>query len=190
MKKQSPFLFFKVFRTYNIIMTPIPITNKLKREIIRMVDEDQKMRRRAERTGVWNKKIDKENTKTLKKIIKKYGWPTVSTVGKKVSHNLWLLVQHSDHDVEFQEKCLELMKKIFKNNQNDILKQDIAFLTDRIRVSRHKPQIFGTQFYLNKQNILVHRPIKNKKDIDKRRKKYDLPPFNVYLKMARSYKKR
>lgn len=154
-----------------------------------MVGKDQKMRQRAERTGIWNKKIDKENTKTLKKIIKKNGWPTISLVGKKTSHNLWLLVQHADHDVEFQEKCLGLMKKIFESNQNDILKQDIAFLTDRTRVNRNKPQIFGTQFYLNKQDILVPRPIKNKKYLAKRRKKYGLPSFKIYLKMAKSYKK-
>lgn len=154
-----------------------------------MVDNDQKMRQRAERTGIWNKKIDKENTKTLKKIIKKYGWPTVSIVGKKTSHSLWLLVQHADHDVEFQEKCLGLMKKIFKSNQKDILKQDIAFLADRVSVNKHKPQIFGTQFYLNKQNILIPRAIRNKKGLDKKRKEYGLPSFKVYLKMARSYKK-
>lgn len=154
-----------------------------------MIDKDQKMRRRAERTGIWNKKIDKENTKILKRIIKKYGWPTVSAVGKKTSHNLWLLVQHADHDIIFQEKCLELMKKIHDSNQSDVLKQDIAFLTDRIRVNRHKPQIFGTQFYLNERNILVYQPIKNKKNLDKKRKKYGLPSFKIYLKMAKSYKK-
>lgn len=170
-------------------MISISIANKLKKEINGMVIADQKMRQRAEKTGIWNKKIDKENTKTLKKIIKKYGWLTVPVVGKKTSHNLWLLVQHSDHDVAFQEKCLGLMKRIYESNQSDILKQDIAFLTDRINVSRHKPQIFGTQFYLNKQDILVPQSIKNKKDLDKRRKKYGLPSFESYLKMARSYKK-
>jgi len=167
----------------------IPISKKIKKEITDMVNEDQKMRQKAEKTGVWNKKVDKENTKKLKKIIEKYGWLSISVVGKKVSHDAWLLVQHADHDIKFQEKCLELMNKIFESNKNDVLKKDVAFLTDRIRVNKHRPQIFGTQFYINKQKILVPRPIKNEKDIDKRRKEYGLPFFKSYLNMAKSYKK-
>ena len=47
-----------------MFMIQIPIAQKLKSQIAMMVSKDQKMRQRAERTGVWNKKIDKENNIT------------------------------------------------------------------------------------------------------------------------------
>ncbi len=56
----------------------------------------------------------------------------------------------------------------------------IAYLTDRILVNQGKPQIYGTQFYLNKKGRLIPRIIKNKKDLNKRRKKIGLQSFAEY----------
>jgi hypothetical protein len=90
------------------------MNKKLEKIINKMVEIDQKMRKKAMKTGILNKKIDKKNTLKMKKIIKQYGWPTISMVGEKASKNAWLLVQHADHDVEFQKKCLKLMGSIYK----------------------------------------------------------------------------
>jgi translation initiation factor 6 (eIF-6) len=93
-------------------------------------------------------------------------------VGKEASHLAWLIVQHADHDVEFQEKCLKLMKQKLKEKKIDPI--EVAYLTDRVRVNKGKKQIYGTQFYLNKNGKLIPRPIYDKKNLDKRRKKLDL----------------
>jgi hypothetical protein len=45
-------------------------------------------------------------------------------------------------------------------------------------VNEGKKQLFGTQFYKNKKCIFRPRPIRDMKNLDKRRKKYGLPPFS------------
>lgn len=140
------------------------------------------------KTGIWNKKIDKKNTLKIKKIIKRYSWPTINLVGEKASKNAWLLVQHADHDVKFQKKCLKLMEDIYKRNQNFINRTNIAYLRDRILVSEGKKQLFGTQFYANKKGVFGPRPIKDIKNLDERRKQYGLTPFSEYKKLMNNYK--
>ncbi len=55
-------------------------------------------------------------------------------------------------------------------------------------MNEKKYQIFGTQFYTNKKGVFGLRPIRNIKNIDKRRKKYNLPPFSEYEKLINNYK--
>lgn len=153
-----------------------------------IADKDQRMRKQAIKIGIWDKKIDKENTKKLKSIIKKHGWPTIGFVGKKASRNAWLIAQHADHDARFQKAILILIKKVYNKNPLEINKSNIAFLEDRILFNEKKRQIFGTQFYTNKEGVFGLWPVKNIKNIDKLRKKYGLPPLRDYLKMAKSYK--
>jgi hypothetical protein len=148
----------------------------IKNKILSLVKKDQKMRKSS--TSKWNFKVDKENTNELKKVIKKYGWPDFDLVGKEASKGAWLIAQHADHDVKFQEYCLNLTKEKLKDNK--IEPQYFAYLTDRVLVNQNKPQLYGTQFYLNKKGQLVPRPIKNKKKLSSRRKKFKLEPFTKY----------
>jgi len=39
---------------------------EIKKQILTMVSEDQKMRKEADKTGIWNYAIDKKNTSVLK----------------------------------------------------------------------------------------------------------------------------
>ena len=87
--------------------------------------------------------IDRKNTKNLKEIVYTFGWPTISLVGKKSSYLAWLLVQHSNNEIEFQKKCLELMKVALK--KKEIIPKNYSYLSDRIRIQMGKPQFFGTQ---------------------------------------------
>lgn len=148
----------------------------LQQKILKMVKQDQKMRL----SGKWDKNVDIQNTQKMKKIIKKYGWPDIDLVGKQGSTGAWLLVQHADYDVAFQDKCLKLIKEKLKNKK--VAPANYAYLKDRINVHKKRPQIYGTQFYLNKNNKLIPRPIKDKKNLDKRRKKYGLESFEKYKK--------
>jgi hypothetical protein len=67
------------------------INAKLARQINLMAKKDQLMRNNAQKTGNWDKSVDKNNTIILRRIIKDYGWPTINLVGKKASNNAWLL---------------------------------------------------------------------------------------------------
>lgn len=159
---------------------------KLEKEILRMAQIDQKIRRVYVKDSSLSKqveKIDTSNLKKMKKIVKEFGWPAISLVGKKASHLAWLLIQHADKDVDFQEYCLKLMIKAGRNN--DVSKANIAFLRDRVLVNRGKPQIYGTQFYKDKTGKLLPRIISNVETLAERRKEIGLESFKVYKKKLR-----
>ena len=125
--------------------------------------------------------IDKKHAEELRRIIKKYGWPTISLVGKKSSHLAWLLAQHSDHDRKFQEVCLNLLKEAVK--KNDASPINFVYLNDRIKVAQNKPQLFGTQFKRNINGTRIPFPIYKPSRVDKRRKKYGLGSLEKNIKM-------
>lgn len=153
---------------------------KLAQRVIKMAKADQQLRQAYMNNESVLEKIkaaDQIHVARMKKIVQRFGWPTVSLVGKKASHLAWLLVQHADFDVSFQKYCLGLMKKAAKNG--NVTLANIAFLTDRILVNQGKPQIYGTQFYKDKNGKLLPRPIKGLKNLDRRRK-MGLETFGVY----------
>lgn len=154
-----------------------------------LVKADRKEHTIATKSGDWTqwKERARENAMILKKIVRKHGWPTVSTVGKRVSHDAWFIAQHSDADQDFQQTVLKAMKDSFAKNQKDVLKENIAFLEDRVLVNRGRKQLYGSQFYVNKKGELVPRPIRDLARLDQRRKDYHLPPFNEYLESAKEY---
>ena len=162
---------------------------KLAAKIIAMANEDIQMRRRYSKTGEWQTKTDKRNTKSMKQIVGKYGWPTVSLVGKKANLLAWLLVQHADLDPHFQAHCLILMKEIARKNPEDIDKSGIAYLTDRVKVNSGTSQLFGTQFYV-KDGKMIPRPIRDIKGLEKRRTNFNLEPFEKNKqRMENNYKR-
>jgi hypothetical protein len=96
-------------------------------ELRRMHAVDQAFRRSP---GALAKNTpDKVHTMHLKQIIEKIGWPTISKVGEEGARHAWTLAQHSDQDVEFQERCLELMKA---EPEGEVDPQWIAELADQI----------------------------------------------------------
>ena len=153
------------------------INKSLAEKILKMAKIDQKIRFNALKTkdkkkaGIKIMRIDKSNTKKAQEIVKQYGWPTFNLIGKKASNAFWLIIQHADLDIKFQEECLKLLKQAVKNKQ--AFPQNEAYLTDRVLVNRGKKQKFGTQF-IRKDNRLVPKPIFNKNNVNKRRKLYNL----------------
>lgn len=132
--------------------------------------------------------VDKKNLTQIKSIVKKYGWPTISMVGKSGARGAWLIAQHADKDAKFQKSTLRLMITNEKNGEAE--KKYIAYLTDRVLVNTKKSQLFGTQFYLNKQNNFVPRKIRDKNNLNKRRRMFDLNLFSEYeKKILAVYKK-
>ncbi|HEV3146532.1 MAG TPA: DUF6624 domain-containing protein [Gemmataceae bacterium] len=125
--------------------------------------------------------IDHANTKWLKDVVEKHGWPCRSMVGDDGAHSAWLLVQHADKDHEFQKKCLELMKALAP--KGEVARSDLAYLTDRILVAENKKQIYGTQFH-NVNGKMEPVPIEDEANVDKRRQEAGLPTMAEYRQIV------
>lgn len=158
------------------------INKKLQREIFKMAYEDQLVLAERGRQGKVNierfEKTRHKNTARLKNIIKKHGWPTRSLVGSRASSLAWLIAQHSDHDIGFQKKALKLIQNAA--DRGEASRSDVAYLTDRILVHEGKKQLYGTQFRAIGKKRLGPQPIKDRKNLDKRRAKMNLGPFKEY----------
>lgn len=162
---------------------------KLSKAILQMAKVEQKVRKAFLKDVSLSKeleKIDASNLKKLKKIVKKFGWPTIQLVGKRASNLAWLLVQHADHDLKFQKFCLRLMIKEAK--RGNVLWENVAYLTDRVLVNSDKPQLYGTQFY-DRERKLNPRKILDISNLNKRRKRMGLEPFEIYKKKLVKYKR-
>lgn len=114
------------------------IEKALTKKLLAMAEADQTMRTQSvDDISRWDSSLDKLHTKQLKRIISRYGWPKISLVGIDVSNAAWLLVQHADHDLEFQEECLRIIKALPKD---EILQSNVAYLEDRVRIAKGMPQ--------------------------------------------------
>ncbi|MBL7702849.1 MAG: hypothetical protein JNM14_11400 [Ferruginibacter sp.] len=122
-------------------------------------------------------RVIRSNFFYTKQILDTYGFPGYDFVGKETSGKYFLLVQHSDFDVEFQKRALNLMKKqVLKTNASG---QNYAFLVDRTNLNEGKPQIYGTQIIMSGNTQL--KPCRDIKNLDKRRKSVGLEPVKEYL---------
>lgn len=145
----------------------------LRAELLKMSDVDQAARHAAIDAGFKDPalnermtEVDKVHTRRLHAIVDDVGWPTTTMVGEDGATAAWLLVQHADLDVDFQERCLKLMEPLAAAGEAS--KRDLAYLTDRVAVNRGRPQRYGTQW--NEVNgEYVPQPIEDPERVDERR---------------------
>jgi hypothetical protein len=142
-------------------------------EIKQMFNEDQEMRMRDLQDPEgrhWDKSLDKRNTERVREIINEFGLLGVSKIGIEGANNIYLLIQHADHDVAFQLHCLELMQNM---PEGEFERGNIAYLTDRTRVNQGLQQVYGTQWD-QKDGEHVHQPIEDEEHVEDRRKQMGL----------------
>jgi hypothetical protein len=118
----------------------------------------------------WDNQVDYHNTQVMKEIIAEYGWPGETLVGTMGAQAAWLLVQHADHDREFQKQCHHLLETAVKSDEAQA--QHLAYLTDRICVGDGVPQIYGTQ---------LDYPITDLEHVDERRAVMGLDSLAEYI---------
>ena len=150
--------------------------------------DNQKYKKSVNQLVTQLKNLDSIHTDRMRGIIKKYGWPGKSLVGKRIAQMAWLLTQHADYDVPFQESCLKLLEKAVACGEAE--PRHVAFLTDRVLIHKGKKQIYGTQFTTKKNGAPIPFPIKDIKTLNKKRKQVGLEHFSVYTKKIKGvYKK-
>ena len=125
---------------------------------------------------------DSISKKFVEKILNEYGWPAISTVGEQISHSFWLLVQHMDKDITLQKKALELLKQATEKNEAD--PKDLAYLEDRILIAENKKQKYGTQWKIEKGELLMS-PVREINELEKRRKEVGLSTLDEQLEQLK-----
>lgn len=147
-------------------------------EIVAMAEERQEMMHEATlKNKPFDKDIDIKNLERLRQIVfRSRSWPTICDVGEEASYAAWLIAQHANHDIHFQEECLELMNR----DKNDVLPSNIAYLTDRVAVNRGEPQLYGTQFRKNEDGNMTPYPLEDPKNLEERRTQMGLESFEIY----------
>jgi hypothetical protein len=162
--------------------------SSLRKEINLMAMSDQQLRYRKihaksdrERQAVDHQiaKTDSLNMYRTKEIIKQHGWPKISEVGKDGQNNLWLIVQHADQDVRFQQTALVAMSKLVGTKEINL--ENYAFLYDRVQCNLNYKQLYGTQVvWTTNGNASAFRPILKEDMIDERRNEMGLQPLRIY----------
>lgn len=165
-----------------------PADPKLQHELLAMAKKDQDARNHLDVVGHHDqqalaqmKAIDAENLPRMKAIIDRYGWPGITLVGRSAEQAAWILIQHSDTDVAFQQRCLKLLEQAVK--AKEATAQQLAYLTDRVRVHQKKPQRYGTQL-TEKDGKVVPLPLENASKVDAWRAEIGLDSLGHYVAMV------
>jgi hypothetical protein len=124
--------------------------------------------------------IDKMNRDRLKEIILEFGFPTRKLVGKEAMQGIFLMIQHSDGDKEWQREQLTNIEKAVKLGDMD--GQSYAYLYDRIKINGGEKQLYGTQFKnvdpTNKKVELAD--TEDVENLDRRRMEVGMMPIQMY----------
>ena len=189
MKKEIFKMIFVSFFVYSCkSIKPKVYTDEMKSNLEHMFKQDQELQN-------WNSErindkmyVDSMNVELEKLCIKNcnivkayyldYSYPILSLNDEKTAKLFWLIVQHSDHDVDFQEKVLKTMKKELKNG--NIIKTNYAYLYDRVMFNKGKKQFYGTQIDWSTGKSVLYK-IKKPSSKDIRRKEMELNTLNDYL---------
>lgn len=162
---------------------------ELAAELRRRFECDQEVARRAPAASVEdldrNATVVRDNTAWLKKIIDERGWPGWSSVGEAGANQAWLIAQHSDHDLRFQQRCLALLRDAVA--RADASAADLAYLEDRVRVAAGRPQLYGTQGRPGPDGQWTPRPIEDTDTVDERRAYVGLEPLADYVEQIRAW---
>jgi hypothetical protein len=124
--------------------------------------------------------VDSKNRERLKEIFKDYGFPTRTMTGKDAIHGIFLMIQHSDGDKEWQKSQLSNIEKAVK--EGDMDGQSYAYLYDRIKINNGEKQLYGTQFS-NVDPVNNTVTLAETEDIDKldlRRMEVGMMPIEMY----------
>jgi hypothetical protein len=170
-------------------------TIDMKLELKRMYVEDQKLQNydlkkvmRKEYSDSMETELNLtclKNTMIVKKYFKENGFPGIKENGNEIALWFWLIVQHSDSDVNFQKAVLKSMKNELTNK--NVSSRHYAYLFDRIKKNERKSQLYGTQMIWDAEGVHSPYKLKSYKTVNKRRKVMGLEPIEDYIKLFNNH---
>jgi hypothetical protein len=150
-------------------------------ELVRMADEDGRVRAELARSGELfdgyhprMRAIHDRHGARMVEILDAHGWPGRRLVGDDGARAAWLVVQHAIAHPVLQRRALRLLHGA---PAGDVLPQEIAMLEDRILTFEGRSQRYGTQFDWDDRGELNPLPIDDPSGVDERRRAVGLPPL-------------
>ena len=119
-----------------------------------------------------------KNGAELCSIVQQYGWPTQDLVGAEGTEAAFFLLRNGS-TLELQAELLPVIIAAVK--KGEAAKADFATYIDQLRLGSGLKQLFGTQATI-RDGFLVLFPIEAEAQVDARRKQFELPPLNDYLR--------
>ena len=120
------------------------------------------------------------NQKRIREIFEQHGFVGFDLAGENGSRNFWMIVQHSDHNPEFQKEVLVEMKK--EVDKQNAISTNYGLLADRVNLNTGKAQIYGTQVTYNMNNGQAYpKKLADSINVNERRKSIGLKPIEEYL---------
>lgn len=132
--------------------------------------------------ALWELKerINRENVRTLDSIVLSSGWPKISEVGSMAANAAFLVVQHSN--LALQEKYLPTIKALC--GQQEASWQSYALMYDRVQMGNNRPQLYGSQAWLNPETQQMEMyPIEDEANVNQRRAAMGMGPIEQYAAM-------
>lgn len=123
--------------------------------------------------------IDKRNLGTLKQAIQAIGFPTPMLVGPRAADAAFLILQHAD--LASQKKYYLAFKQAA--TRNEVSLEQLALLEDRIAVGEGRLQTYGTQLFIAPDGKQQFYPIREPRNVNRRRAKVGLGPIEEYQRI-------
>ena len=180
------FLLFVLVTNLSLAQYP----ESIKKDLEKRYQDDQKLQ-------VWDSKKEQfktyrdsmetalknvciKNLDATKSYFKDYGFPGIKENGAQTALHFWLIVQHGDHDVDFQNSVLIAMEKQLIND--NVYTRNYPYLYDRVQKNKNKPQLYGTQIIYDEAGLPKVYNLENPNLVNDRRKNMGLETIELYLK--------
>ena len=126
------------------------------------------------------KHLDSINQIKVSNILDNNGWLGKDIVGDRGNLTLFLVLQHSDNNINMQLKYLPLLEEAVKKGKADPM--HLAMLEDRTRVNQGKRQIYGSQIHTDKETGEMYvAPLIDPENVNKRRTEVGLGKLEDYV---------
>lgn len=166
--------------------SPAAFNKKLSKELLRMKERYRENYRYAAAVNFEDKGLNKDIGKQRDKndarmclILKEFGWPTTSMVGRDASDAAFFLLR-SAASVEFQASLLPVLAAAVKKKEMEKNGEFAAF-TDLLEIRAGRKQLFGTQT-VRRGDFLLLLPLQSERQVDAWRADYNMRPLADGLK--------
>ena len=129
----------------------------------------------------WMLRVDSANSRRLRELVDRHGWPRTADVGEEAVGAAFLVLQHTPFG-GWQAAMLPRIEEAVRAGELD--GQSYALLYDRVQVGRGQPQRYGTQLHGPADGELRLRPLEDPSAVDSLRAEVGLPPLDAYLDLV------